>query len=87
MTLIYCQPVWQFSTVPGMGHWYKFKRGDHVVIVTGRCEGRQGVIDSAVFQRTMDYPDEFSAGYHVVLDVGTVVTVRWNQVQSPQPSR
>lgn len=65
-----------------MGHRYKFKRGDPVVIVTGSCEGRQGVVDSAVFQRTVDYPDEFSAAYHVVLDDGTVATVRWNQVQS-----
>jgi ribosomal protein L24 len=68
----------------GMGHWYKFKRGDPVVIVTGSCEGRQGVVDSAVFQRTVDYPEEYSPGYHVVLDVRTVTTVRWNQVRSRQ---
>ena len=87
MTLIYCQPVWQFSTVPGMGHWYKFKRGDHVVIVTGNCKGRQGVIDSAVFQPTADYPDEFSAAYHVVLEDRTVITVRWDEVKRRQVRR
>jgi len=39
-------------------------------------------VESAVFQRTVDYPDEYSAGYHVVLDDGTVVTVRMEQVES-----
>jgi ribosomal protein L24 len=39
-----------------MGHYHRFKRGDLVVIVSGRYEGHQGVVDSAVFQRTVDYP-------------------------------
>ncbi len=47
-----------------MGHYYQFKRGDSVVIVSGRYEGHRGVVDSAVFQRTVDYPDEFAAGYY-----------------------
>ena len=64
-----------------MGHYHRFKRGDLVVIVSGRYEGHQGVVDSAVFQRTVDYPDEFAPGYHVVLEDGTVVTVRWDQVK------
>jgi ribosomal protein L24 len=67
-----------------MGHYYKFKRGDPVVIITGNCEGCQGVVDSAVFQRTADYPDDYSAGYHIVLGDGTVATVRWDQVQTRQ---
>jgi hypothetical protein len=33
-------------------------------------------VDSAVFQRTVDQPDEYAPGYHVVLDNGEVVTVR-----------
>ena len=41
---------------PLMGHYHRFKRGDLVVIVSGRYEGHQGVVDSAVFQRTVDYP-------------------------------
>ena len=64
-----------------MGHYYRFKRGDRVVIITGRYEGHRGVVDSAVFQRTVDYPDELAPGYHVVLEDGTVVTVRWDQVK------
>ena len=30
------------------------------------------MVDSAVFQRAVDYPDEYAAGYHVVLDIGGI---------------
>ena len=63
-----------------MGHYYHFKRGDPVTIVSGRYQGCTGLVDSAVFQRTVDYPDEYRPGYHVVLDDGTVVTVGVEQV-------
>ena len=65
-----------------MGHYYRFKRGDRVVITTGSYQGCIGTVDSAVFQRTVDHPDEHAPGYHVVLDAGAVVTVRWDQVRS-----
>ena len=61
-----------------MGHYYWFKRGDLVIILSGQYEGHRGTVDSAVFQRTVDWPDEFAPGYHVVLENGTVVTVRWD---------
>jgi ribosomal protein L24 len=64
-----------------MGHYYRFKRGDTVIIVSGRYKGHWGVVDSAVFQRTVDYPEEVAPGNHVVLDDGMVVTVRWDQVK------
>ena len=64
-----------------MGHYYKFKRGDQVTITSGRYAGFHGAVDSAVFQRTIDYPDAFSPGYHVVIRDGPVVTVRWDQVR------
>jgi hypothetical protein len=38
------------------------------------------VVDSAVIQRTVDFPDVFAPGYHVVLEDETVVTVWWDQV-------
>jgi len=63
-----------------MGHYYKFRRGDPVVILSGRYEGHRGVVDSAVIQRTVDFPDVFAPGYHVVLEDETVVTVWWDQV-------
>ena len=51
-----------------------------MVIVCGRYEGRTGVVDSAVFQRTVDYHDEYAPRYHVILDSDQVITVRWDQV-------
>ena len=51
-----------------MGHYYHFKRGEPVTIVSGRYKGYTGLVDRAVFQRTVDYPEECGAGYHVVLD-------------------
>ena len=39
-----------------------------------------GVVDSAVFQHTVDRPDKHAPGYHVLLDTGPVITVRWDQV-------
>ena len=62
-----------------MGHYYRFMRGDAVTIVSGRYKGAKGVIDSAVFQRTVDHPDDYAPGYHVILETGKVVTVRWDQ--------
>ena len=63
-----------------MGHFYRFKRGDRVTIITGSYQRCTGVVDSAVFQRTKDHPDEYAPGYHIVLDSGPVVTVRWYEV-------
>ena len=64
-----------------MGHFYRFIRGDRVVIVWGKRAGALGVVvDSAVFQRTLDYLDDFSLpGYHVILADDAVVTVHWDQ--------
>ncbi len=64
-----------------MGHYYRFKRGDRVIIVSGQRSGMLGVVDSAVFQRTIDHPEDVSPGYHVVLPDNAVVTVRWDQVK------
>ena len=66
-----------------MGHCYRFKRGDRVYILWGRYKGTTGVIDSAVSQRTVDFPDEYAPGFHIVLDgePRKVVTVRFDQVE------
>ncbi|MCI0787311.1 MAG: hypothetical protein J4O03_07755 [Chloroflexi bacterium] len=37
-----------------MGHYYGFKPGDTVTIVSGRYMGCTGLVDSSVFQRTVD---------------------------------
>ena len=64
-----------------MGHFYRYIRGDRAAIVFGKRAGVLGVVDSAVFQRTLDYPDDYSPGYHVILVDDAVVTVRWDQVK------
>lgn len=69
-----------------MGHYNRLKRGDQVIVVSGQYAEVTGVVESAVFQRTVDYPNEYAQGYHVVLDDGKVVTVRWDQVQAQCPA-
>ena len=65
-----------------VSHNYSFKRGDPVTIVSGRYKRHTGVVDSAVFQRTVDFPEEYAPGYHIVLETVSVITVRWDQVAS-----
>ena len=60
------------------------RRGDRVTITNGIYTGRNGVIESNVHQRTVDYPNDLSNGFHVMLDSGELVTVRWDQVESSQ---
>ena len=52
-----------------------------MVIVFGKRAGVLGVVGGAVFQRTLDYPDVYSPGYHVILVDDAVVTVCWDQVK------
>ena len=56
------------------------RRGDRVTITTGKYAGRTGTIESNVYQKTVDYPDEWADGHHVMLDTEELVTVRWEQV-------
>ncbi len=58
------------------------KRGDRVLITTGKYRGHQGVIESNVFQKTVDYPNDLSKGFQVMLDTGEVATVQWDQIVS-----
>jgi len=66
--------------IASVSHYYYVKRGDLVRIRWGRYAGAMGIVDSAVFQQTVDYPDNQHPGYHVVLEDERVVTVRWDQV-------
>ena len=59
-----------------------YRRGDLVTIVSGRYKGVSGIVESLVHQRTVDRPDDYDAGYHVVIGDGEVITVRWDQVES-----
>ena len=56
-------------------------------VISGRYAGRTGTVEANVFQRTVDYPDEFAAGFHLVLDDGEWVTVRVEQVATSDAPR
>ncbi len=52
------------------------QRGNWVQIVSGKYKGRLGVVDPFVFQKTVDHPDEYALGYHVVLEDKAVTVNR-----------
>ena len=52
-----------------------------VMITTGMYSGYTGTVESNVFQRTVDYPEELANGHHVMLDSEELVTVRWELVK------
>ena len=54
---------------------------DSVAVAIFRSAGHRGTIEANAFQRTVDYPDDWANGYHVMLDTEKLVTVRWDQVQ------
>ena len=57
------------------------RRGDRVRIISGKYARHTGTIESNVYQRTVDYPDELDNSFHIMLDTGVLVTVRWEQVE------
>ena len=57
---------------------YEFRRGDPVAIFSGCHKGVMGMIESAVFQRSVEHPNDLVAGYHAVLDYGRAVGSGWN---------
>jgi len=75
--------AWYLKKLPG-GEWedirYRYGRGDTVRVISGTFKGIWGTVDSVVCQKSYDYPDEVSPGYHMALDDGKRVTLRWDQV-------
>ena len=55
-------PVWLIINVRSM-RWIR-RRGDPVRIATGKYDGHKGTVESNVYQRTVDYPDEWANGHH-----------------------
>ena len=51
-------------------------------IIGGKHMGHMGTVESNVYQRTVDYPDEWYNGHHIMLDTEELVTVRWEQVEA-----
>ena len=58
------------------------RRGDRVRITNGKYAGHTGAVESNVYQRTVDYPDELANGHHIMLDTEELVTVRFDQVEA-----
>ena len=52
-----------------------------MTITTGKYAGQYWTIESNVYQRTVDYPDEYANGHHVMLDSEELVTVRAHQMK------
>ena len=52
---------------------------NHYLGPVRRYAGAPGAVDSAVFQRTVDWPHEYALGYHAGFETGKVVTFRWDQ--------
>ena len=57
------------------------RRGDRVRITSGKYVGHQGTVESNVYQRIADWPDEWHNAHYVMLDTEELVTVRWEQVE------
>ena len=58
------------------------RRGDRVRIINGKYAGLTGTVESNVYQRTADFPDDLANGHHIMLDTEELVTVRYEQVES-----
>ena len=50
-----------------MKTWMR-KRGDRVRITSGKYTGHTCTLESNVYQRTVDYPDEWFDGHQVMVD-------------------
>ena len=48
-------------------------RGTRIRILSGSRRGQTETVEATVFQKTVDYPDEYPHGFHVTLDDGTLV--------------
>ena len=68
---------WYLKKVSG-GGWrdirYRHGGGDTVWVISGAFEGLLGTVDSVVCQKSYDYPDEVSPGYHITHEDGRWVT-------------
>ena len=72
------------SQTESLVYSYTKARGDRVRITGGKYAGQTGTVESNVYQRTVDYPDEWFNGHHVMLDTEVLVTVRWEQVAASE---
>ena len=57
-------------------------RGTRIRIISGRYAGRTGRVEANLFQRTVDFPEDYAKGSHIALDDGKHITMRRDQVES-----
>ena len=64
---------------------YSLPRGTRVTVTSGKYAGARAVVESNVYQKSVDYPEEPADGFQVTVPHGdgkeTWVTVRWDQVR------
>jgi len=60
---------------------YKFASGDKVRVVSGPHAGNSAEISSRVFIQDQSHPDANNPGYHITLEYGRWVTVKWDSVE------
>ena len=63
------------------------RRGDRLKITNGKYAGQLVTIENKVYERTVDYPDEYLNDFNVMLDTEGLVTVRWEQMDVLQTWR
>ena len=49
----------------------RLPRGTRVTIKTGRHSRMPATVEASVYQKSVDYPDEYGACYHLTLGDGT----------------
>ena len=67
--------------------WRLRRRGDRLKITNGKYAGQLVTIENKVYERTVDYPDEYLNDFNVMLDTEGLVTVRWEQMDVLQTWR
>lgn len=55
-------------------------RGAKVMVKSGRHAGKAATVEANVYQKSVDYPDEYGTCYHLTLADGSWATVRAQQV-------
>jgi len=63
------------------------RRGDRLKITNAKYAGQLVTIENKVYERTVDYPDEYLNDFNVMLDTEGLVTVRWEQMDVLQTWR
>ncbi len=55
-----------------------------LIIISGMYEGHRGAVEANVYQKSVDYPDEWPNGYHVMPGIAGVIFVIELQKKRPR---